>query len=344
MRQTPVTNDSMNRGERVSEPVDVDRVFGPMLDAIARRWRVILGTGVLAALVAGAVILLLPRSYSSQSAFVTQSRRSSSTLSGLAAQFGLNMPVAEASQSPQFYADFVRSRPVLASAASRTYQVAAGGITVAQMYGIEKSDSAQTEFAVVERLGRQVEAAASVRTGVVRLRTRLRSAEAAQQLNQTLLELLNRFNMETRQSQAGAERAFAEQRYSDASARLRTSEAELLRFYQRNRDIRHSPELQFEADRLQRVVAMDQDVATSLLQALEQARIEEVRDTPLITVIEPPSMAARPDSRGVVPAVAVAFLFGTVLGVLIVVVFELTSVRRRSGPVSHSGHPSAAAT
>jgi uncharacterized protein involved in exopolysaccharide biosynthesis len=45
-----------------------------------------------------------------------------------------------------------------------------------------------------------------------------------------------------------------------------------------------------------------------LAQAYEQARIEEVRDTPVITVIEAPMLPARPDPRPFGRAIAAGLL------------------------------------
>ena len=59
----------------------------------------------------------------------------------------------------------------------------------------------------------------------------------------------------------------------------------------------NSPQLTFENDRLERQVFMRQELVTAMAQAYEQARIDEVRNTPLITVIDRPEPAALPDPR-----------------------------------------------
>jgi uncharacterized protein involved in exopolysaccharide biosynthesis len=57
-------------------------------------------------------------------------------------------------------------------------------------------------------------------------------------------------------------------------------------------------------------------VVTTLTQALEDARIREVRDTPVITVVEAPAVNALPEPRGRIKAVLLGFLGGGFLGVL----------------------------
>jgi uncharacterized protein involved in exopolysaccharide biosynthesis len=85
---------------------------------------------------------------------------------------------------------------------------------------------------------------------------------------------------------------------------------------QRNRDYRNSPELSFQQDRLSRAVSMEQQVYNSLAEAYEQAKLEEVRDTPVLTVVEAPMPPVRPDSRGVIKKGLAGLLVGGVIGVL----------------------------
>jgi tyrosine-protein kinase Etk/Wzc len=151
----------------------------------------------------------------------------------------------------------------------------------------------------------------------------MRNPSLAAQATSRILEELNRFNLSTRQTRAAAERRFTEQRLRDVQAELRAAEDELQRFLQRNRDFRNSPVLVFEQDRLAREVAMKQQLYTTLAQAVEQAKIDEVRDTPVITIIERPEVPVRPDSRGLIKKGVVAILVGGIIGVLLAFVREV---------------------
>jgi len=144
----------------------------------------------------------------------------------------------------------------------------------------------------------------------------------AQQIASHLLEELNRFNLQTRQSQAAAERLFTENRLSEIETQLRAAEDALQRFLERNRDYRNSPLLQFQHDRLERDVQMRQQVYTTLAQAFEEAKIEEVRDTPVLTVIEPPSIALEPDHRGLLIGAVLAIIGALFLSSLWIVGLE----------------------
>jgi uncharacterized protein involved in exopolysaccharide biosynthesis len=279
----------------------------------------VVGWGLLVlALVAG-LTLYFPRTYTAKSTFMPQTRKQTSSLSGIAAQFGLAMPTTDASQSPAFYADLVQSRGVLGSVVDTPfeYETEAGAKvkgTLTDFYHSKGKTPALRRDAAIRRLGDDVNSTTVQKTGVVDLEVTVTQPALALQINQRLLELLNDFNLRSRQSQAGEERRFTERRLGEVKQDLRAAEDRLQQFLQRNRDMRNSPELTFQADRLQREVTMQQDVYTTLAQAYEQAKIEEVRDTPVITVVQQPELPVRPDRRGLIIKSLLGLIAGMLLG------------------------------
>src|SRR5438876_484305 len=95
--------------------------------------------------------------------------------------------------------------------------------------------------------------------------------------------------------QASQERRFLGERLDTARAELRRAEGALEKFLQRNRSYPNSPTLLFEHDRLQREAGLRQDVYSMLTQAYEQARMQAVRNTPSISLIDHPVPALRYD-------------------------------------------------
>ena len=297
-----------------TEPGGSNVALAYLVAALIRGRRWIVGTALVLGAMVTAITLLGRATYQSSSVFTAQARRSQS-LSGLAAQFGLAVGGADANQSPQFYADFVRSHQVLGATADTRFPDGHGGSTdLVALLDIERKDSALTRERVIIELAKRIVVSPNIRTGVVRVTTRMASAEAAWAVNTRLLGLVNEFNLRTRQSQASAERAFTEHRVAEARQELRTAEDELQGFLQRNRDYRGSPQLTFAADRLQRAVAVRQQIVATLAEAYEQARIEEVRDTPAITVVEQPEVPVRPESRRLLPLLLLALVGGAGLG------------------------------
>ncbi len=116
----------------------------------------------------------------------------------------------------------------------------------------------------------------------------------SESINRSMLELLNETNVRKRGTRANLERVFIESRQAEAQRDLEQSEDLLADFYNRNRRMEDSPALLAEVARLQRRVEVNQQVYLTLSQSYEQARIEEVRNTPLITVIDGPEGSAEP--------------------------------------------------
>ena len=75
-------------------------------------------------------------------------------------------------------------------------------------------------------------------------------------------------------------------------------------------------------DGLQREVMLRQSVLTTLVQSYEQARISEVRDTPVITVLYTPFVPAGPDDLRLELVVALGLLAGGMAGIIFAFLIE----------------------
>lgn len=267
-----------------------------------RKWFVV-GLMAFGALFGAARALLRDRSYVTATSFMQQARRTSPPLAGMAAQLGISLPTMDGSQSPTFYVDLLTSREFMADAVDAHYHfpseagVIDGDLT--RIYRTHGRTLPLRREEAIRTLRKEVSVSASLRTGVISLTVSADNPHLAQQIAARILTELNTFNVERRMSEAKAERVFTEQRLSQVIAELRAAENALQAFLQDNRQYATSPRLTFERDRLQREVAVRQQVYTTLAQSYEVAKIEEVRDTPAITVIEAPAIAVEPEPRGV---------------------------------------------
>jgi len=134
-----------------------------------------------------------------------------------------------------------------------------------------------------------------------------------------LVSIINAFNLERRRTQAAAERSFAESRVTSIKGDLRAAEGRLQDFLQHNANCCEAPSLRFEEQRLSRDVATQQQLYTTMLQSFEQAKIDEVRDTPVITIIEPPTIPVRPDSRRAALLLPLGVIAGAMVGAIAVI-------------------------
>jgi uncharacterized protein involved in exopolysaccharide biosynthesis len=267
------------------------------------------------AAMAGVWAFTRPRAYTSISSFVAEGRQTAA--GGLAAQLGLTLPGAGGTESPQFYRDLLRSREILGMAVTTPLTVpgvTTRPTTLIELYALNDAEPAIRRDRAMAQLNKALDLDIALPTGVVTVKVSASSPGLAQALNRRMFELLGEFNLKRRQSRASEERRFAEGRLTSVKAELRVAENRLQYFLQSNRDYRNAPALQFEYERLQADVELLRQVVTTLQQSTEQAKLEEVRDTPTVTLIESPSVPVRPDPRGTIKYSLIAFVLGSFLG------------------------------
>jgi uncharacterized protein involved in exopolysaccharide biosynthesis len=242
----------------------------------------------------------------------------------LAVRLGVSVGGAEASTSPQFFSDMAVSRGILGSVALDTFEIGVGADhrrgTLASLYRIMgPSPAVQREY-VLRRLEKDVASRVDLRTGVIAITVRAPDPNLAVTIASKITSALDRFNQDSRRLQSGAERRFAESRRLEITSELHAAEDTVRNFVLQNRLFQGSPALQLEYARKMRAVDGLQSVYNSITQEYEQARIDEVRDTPVLTVIQTPEVPALPLPRGLIrKAVLLVFLaipFGMLIAVL----------------------------
>lgn len=317
-------------------------LFG-ILSTLLRRRVGIAGIFGVTVLVSLAYVLLKPRTYTTLFSFIPQTTQdpTKAGLAGLAGQFGVTLASGAAQpQSPQMYADLLQTRQVLGPIATDSFAVAGGGaarVPLAAALDAEDASPGITREKTLRYLRERVlsTSVATRTTGVVTVRVRTRSAVLSEQIATRLLSGLNHYNLVTRQSQAGEERRFIEGRLAAARTSLRTAEGQLEQFLKTNRQYTNSPELTFAQDRLQRDMLMQQQIVASLAQQYEDARIREVRDIPVVSVIERPIVAAQPDPRGGL----LIMLGGAAIGLFLGIAWALLSEELARARVSPESAP-----
>ena len=289
------------------------------------RERHLLVWGMLVVPVVMLVVAIVPqREYTSEAVFMPQARRNpSANLSGLAAQFGVSLG-AEVSSPVPLYAALMTSRAILGPVAARTF-VRTRGVPsmvkgpVEDLLEIKGDDPAIRRELAIIRLERSTRVSPDLKAGIVHVEVDTPDPKLSRDLADAMLGELNRFNLETRQSQATAERKFTERRLTEAKTDLHDAEARLEEFLRGNRDYRNSPQLTFMFQRLERDVTFRQQLYSTFAQAFEQAKVDEVRDTPVITVVQAPEVPVMPKRR----YLGVKGLVGVIVGFVLAALFIL---------------------
>jgi uncharacterized protein involved in exopolysaccharide biosynthesis len=298
---------------------------------LRHRW-LVLAIG-LAAAAARAVILVNQRPlYSSAASFVSHGSKGPTSMSGLASQFGLALAMTESWQSPAFLIEILQSRSVLGPVADSAYCAPCDARGVpqpfARLIGVRGPDPRSNREAAINYLRQAVNATVSPRSGILTVQVTTTSPILAQQVARRLLDEVTRFNLETQHARMGAERQFAQRRLEEAGNALRDAERRFEAFLRTNRQFGNSPELMLREDALRRDVGFRQQIFTSLAQSVAEARMEEERDTPIITVIEQPEIPLHAASRGIIVKSAFAGILGLLAGAVLVLGRTAATLRR----------------
>jgi len=297
------------------------RTIFPLLESLIRSRRLVLGLPFIAAVLTSAYVLIMRPTYAANASFVAENSaqtRLPQGLTGLASQFGLNLG-SEVSRSPAFYADLLRSREILGELLATRIAGSKSGdsVTVSDLYRVSGSGPEQRLDEGVKTLRSMIGVAVDQRTNIVHVTVEAPEPVAARDIVQALLDRLGDFNVHTRQSSAGERRKFIEARVSTAEQELRDAENALRTFYDRNRQWQSSPQLRFEEQRLTRQVTVQQDLYLTLRREYETARIEEVNNPPVLTIIDRPTVPGqRIRPRRTTSVLLVTFVVGILAATL----------------------------
>jgi uncharacterized protein involved in exopolysaccharide biosynthesis len=321
-----MTSDPTVGGRPMDDEISLWEVLAVLL---RRRWTIVL-TVVLCVAGAVAYTLLSAETYTTQASFQPQgSEASASQLLALAGQFGVNVPgVGGDELSPAFYQELLASREILHRVASRSYVVdGVGSVSLTDLLEIEDdTEPLRVEEAIHQLRDDLVSIQTGRESGILTISVQTEWPDLSVAIAERVLDEIQVFNLETRRTQAAAERVFIEARVDSARIALTNAEDSMQVFLQANRRYEDSPELTFQAERLQREIARQQQVYTGLVQSFEEARIAEVRDTPVLTVLQVPFFPPGPDDRNLLLAIALGLVLGGMGGVVLAFVIE--AIRR----------------
>jgi uncharacterized protein involved in exopolysaccharide biosynthesis len=280
--------------------------------------RTIITFALVGATIALMSAMMTPRIYRVSATFLPNTtEQGSSDLAFAASRLGVRIPTANAGWGSAVYAELLRTRTLLEPIVRDTVSVPEIGTGPAVIMDLlrvpDMPEQVRIELAV-EALNLKISVNELKELGAVQMAVTTRWPSLSLFIANRLIEELQRFNLETRKSQAAAERQFVERQAAQAEGALRAAENKQQEFLSRNRSIDQSPQLTFENDRLAREVMLQQEVYTSLVQSREEARIREIRDTPVITVLEAPHFPADAQPRKRILKVIVGGLIGTMIG------------------------------
>jgi uncharacterized protein involved in exopolysaccharide biosynthesis len=291
---------------------------------IEARWFVVLATFVLASFSFG-LSYLVPERYTAHSVILPWFEEGGQLVPGqvrsLAADLNIPLPGSESPLSG-LLAEIVMSRTVIYSVLAKVYQVPGSEprelLSILDVEGDSRSERLEKGW---ERFRQEVlTVKEDMDTGIVRVYVKTRHPELSAKVNNDLLEGLGFYLTSERTKDASREKLFIQQRLEEIKLQLEDSEEALKAFRERNVRINDSPALLLEEGRLRRRVRVEEEVFVELQRQYEIAKIEEVRNQPLLRVLDravPPVEPSEPQRLLFVFAVAcVAFVISVVYVIL----------------------------
>ncbi len=305
---------------------------------IVSRWRFIAGCALVAAVVAAAWSLLQPPSYRSSGTFALEEVAMPNT-GGLALLAGQLGGLANGGRSLQFHAQLLRGPTLLRQLASDSFaDPAAPGArrSLVALLDIEGETAEERQHAAVEYLSdKAIATSIDDQSGTITFDVNLSSPDLAAAVAHRLFDRLVQYNLETRNSAASERRRFAERELARTRGDLLASENVLRDFLQANRGGLESPRLALRREQLQRQVSVLGDVYTQLAAEVQQARIDEVRDTPVLTLVETPIAPLRRESPKRTRMTLIGMIFGGAAGIAWVVLSGIGRRLRTLDPVAY---------
>ncbi len=221
----------------------------------------------------------------------------------------LNMNIAENDQDFNI-PDVVKSRLIANKVINQTWLTKNGNkIKLIDFWNMDKSflsnffstgnlDSIYIQEKAVKKLKDHIEVSEDRLTGLITITTIMEDPRIAAKIANFIGNQVQLYIQKENSAQSTKEKLFISERLAIVKDELEISEIKLKDFKERNRGYNDSPELFMVFSQLLREVEAKQEVYLTLQQQLELSRIEEVKQSPILHILDhaiPPSRKSSPN-------------------------------------------------
>ena len=268
--------------------------------------------------------------FTSTSKIMSSSGSSSSSQAvGLAAQLGINLPTTPKQQ--WVYSEIIKSRTLAKAMLNQTFDTGRFGLQKSLLqiltYGNKTSETGLDTLRsiAIDKFLNMINLSENTLTGIFTLSINAFEPKLAAEINAALINELEVHQKDYNQKKNSETRKFIEERIVDTEKKLMAREESLKEFRVRNRRFEQSPALLLEQGRLSREVSVLTGVFTTLKQQLETAKIEEVKESDYVIIIDLPEIPlsrSKPNKRLMV---ILAGFFGIGIAALISLFIEFAN-------------------
>lgn len=260
--------------------------------------------------------------FQSKSKFITKTSKtqSSSSLGGLASLAGIDMQNQSNFDPSLYFSEIIDDDEFLKSVLDHRWKFQNDSMKLENIWKITPDTTPPNwqyiyskKMTAKLKTGHYIFLEKNKVNGVITLTTLFEDADLAFQVNAYIIDLLGNYLFNTLKTQARQKRIFIASRIDAVEISLRESEDQLVKFQQQNADVSR-PNLLMERVRLSRSVKMNEELLFQLSKEFEMAKLEELRDQPLIEIISKPTISIYREKPNKKSLLFLGILAGTLVG------------------------------
>lgn len=286
------SDSSLTSDSPISPPAESPRPRIDLVESLAVLWKkskfIAIFTGMVTA-ISVIVSLLLPPYYKSTATILPEKQSSKLSslggLSDLAALAGVN--VGAEGSLVKLYPTIVKSEAVLKDViyAKYTTDEFRDSVNLIQYWQIEEKKPGGAYEKALKALREGLDVSMDLKTSVLGISIESKEPKLSADIVNNVVDGLDKFILTKRTTSASEQRKFIEGRLVEVRADLTKSENALKTFRERNSQVR-SPQLLLEQGRLERDLQINNTLFIELKKQFEIAKIEEVKNMPVINVLD----------------------------------------------------------
>jgi uncharacterized protein involved in exopolysaccharide biosynthesis len=280
----------------------------------------------LSAIVAVIYALIAPELFSTSTLYITKTANpSNSNLSNIAALTGVYLNTGSGNVDPSDYLDkVIQDKEFLQKLLIKKWYYNDDSLFLFQILKIKIKPGEQANSYIILkkqldyiRGNKVVVNVKDKRTGILTLTVNAPTAQLAFDINNQVLSQLSEYILNSIKSQAKNKREFIEGRISEVKKDLERYENMLATFKEKNM-LSSSPKVVLEDMRINRQIALNQELYIQFQKQYEMAKVEELNDQSQIQVIKSPELPVGRIAPNRIQIVFIGLLLGVVFGVLVV--------------------------
>lgn len=222
----------------------------------------------------------------------------------------------------KLYPDIIQSDAVLTPIIEKKYKSKFFDkpVNLYEYFDIEEETPRRTLEVALKSIRSKLKIELSAKTGLLTYSIETKDAQVSADILNTITAELNNFLLTKKTTNASEQRKWIEKRMKEVKQDLEKAENNLKDFREKNRRVSDSPQLLLEQGRLMREVTLQETISLTLQQQYEVARIEEIKNVPIINVLDEAKPAAEKNSPKRRIFVTVGFLLSFIGAVGYVIV------------------------